>query len=123
MESRFHLRCVSALTHPATLAALAVLLVNDLLLKALWPGAWVPGKLSDLAWMILAPPLIVLALSFATRRRPSAECAAFFAAYAGLPLLTPFSIRSRWCTTPSSRGCCSSPARHPAHRSTHQTPW
>ena len=73
--------------HSATLVALAVLLVNDLLLKALWPGAWVPGKLSDLAWMMFAPPVLAYVLSFATLGRLRAQRAAFVTAYAGLPLL------------------------------------
>ena len=74
--------------HPATLGALGVLLVNDLVFKALWPGAWVPGKLSDLAWMIFAPPVLAYVLSFATTwqgRRGSERHSV--AAYAGLPLL------------------------------------
>ena len=73
--------------HPVTLGALAVLLVNDLLFKALWPGAWVPGKLSDLAWMMFAPPVLAYVLSFATLGRLRARRAAFVTAYAGLPLL------------------------------------
>ena len=72
--------------HPVTLAALGVLLVNDLLLKALWPGAWVPGKLSDLAWMMFAPPVLAYVLSFATLGRLQAQRAAFVTAFAGLPL-------------------------------------
>ena len=83
----FRQRCASALMHPVTLGALGVLLVNDLLFKALWPGAWVPGKLSDLAWMVFAPPVLAYILSFATTGRAKAQRAAFVAAYAGLPLL------------------------------------
>ena len=62
----FRQRCASALMHPVTLGALGVLLVNDLVFKAFWPGAWVPGKLSDLAWMVFAPPVLAFVLSFAT---------------------------------------------------------
>lgn len=47
------------LAHPATLGALAVLLVNDHLLKAAYPG-WLTGKLSDAAGLVLAPPLLAL---------------------------------------------------------------
>ena len=64
-----------------------MLLVNDLVFKALWPGAWVPGKLSDLAWMMFAPPVLAYILSFATLGSAQAQRAAFMAAYAGLPLL------------------------------------
>ncbi len=45
-DSGFRQRCASALTHPITVVALATLLLNDLLFKAIWPDAWVTGKLS-----------------------------------------------------------------------------
>ena len=86
-SASFRQRCASALMHPVTLVALGVLLVNDLVFKALWPGAWVPGKLSDLAWMMFAPPVLAYILSFATLGSAQAQRAAFVAAYAGLPLL------------------------------------
>ena len=57
-------RAEAALTHPATLLALATLLVNDLVFKWLWPDTWITGKLSDLAWVIFAPPLLALPLTF-----------------------------------------------------------
>ena len=83
----FRQRCASALTHPLTIGALAVLLLNDLLLKSLWPNPWTTGKLSDLAWVIFAPSLLAFLLSFVTRSRPLVERAAFVVAYIGLPLL------------------------------------
>ena len=46
-----------------------------------------PGKLSDLAWMIFAPPVLAFILSFATFGSLKTQRAAFIAAYAGLPLL------------------------------------
>ena len=64
-----------------------MLLVNDLLLKGLWPGAWIPGKLSDLAWMMFAPPVLAYVLSFVTPGRQRGQRAAFVVAYAGLPVL------------------------------------
>ena len=48
----------------STLAAVIVLLLNDHLLKQAWPG-FVTGKLSDVAGLIVAPPLV--ALLFARR--------------------------------------------------------
>lgn len=54
------------LGHPATLVALLLLVVNDHLLKSLWPGP-VTGKLSDAAGLVLAPPLLALVV-----RRPAA---------------------------------------------------
>ena len=86
LSSRF-VPCASALMHPVTLGALGVLLMNDLLFKALWPGAWIPGKLSDLAWMMFAPPVLAYILSFAMLGLAQGQRAAFAAAYAGLPLL------------------------------------
>ncbi len=83
----FRQRCASALTHPATVVALATLLLNDLLFKAMWPDAWVTGKLSDLAWVALALPLLAFLLSLFTRGNVIAARTAFLTAYAGLPLL------------------------------------
>ncbi len=48
--------------HPATVVATFVLLVNDHLLKTLWPGL-VTGKLSDVAGLLVAPPVLALAFS------------------------------------------------------------
>ena len=87
MTDNFRRRCESALTHPVTLTALAVLLINDLVLKALWPHPWTTGKLSDLAWMVFAPPLLAYLLSFAVRRNEWAQRIAFGGSYVGLPLL------------------------------------
>jgi hypothetical protein len=47
-----------ALLHPVALVALVVLVLNDHLLKALYPG-FVTGKLSDFAGMIVAPLFMV----------------------------------------------------------------
>ena len=86
-NTSFRQRCASALTHPATVVALAVLLLNDVLFKALWPGSWWTGKLSDLAWMVFAPPLLAFLMSFLTRGNSRTEKASWVAAYIGLPLL------------------------------------
>ena len=50
-------------------------------------GAWVTGKLSDLAWVVFALPLLAFLLSLITRGSVSGARAAFLSAYAGLPLL------------------------------------
>ena len=47
------------LGHPVTVVALAVLVINDHVLKAAYPG-WVTGKLSDAAGLVLAPPLLAV---------------------------------------------------------------
>ena len=85
--SSFQQQCVLALTHPLTVSAVALLLLNDLLFKSLWTGSWVTGKLSDLAWVVFAPPLLALGLSLFIRSKPHAERVALLVAYLGLPLL------------------------------------
>ncbi|HEV8280309.1 MAG TPA: hypothetical protein VGQ02_00495 [Candidatus Limnocylindrales bacterium] len=60
MARRPDARPGDGLLHPVALAALAVLIVNDQLLKAVWPGV-VTGKLSDVAGLIVAP-LVLQAL-------------------------------------------------------------
>lgn len=47
-------RPADGLLHPVVLGALVVLVLNDQVLKAAWPGL-VTGKLSDLAGLIVAP--------------------------------------------------------------------
>lgn len=56
---------------PATIIATVVLLVNDHLLKQLWPGV-VTGKVSDVAGLVVAPALLALALGVAVPRLPAA---------------------------------------------------
>ncbi|SFF86117.1 hypothetical protein SAMN05421541_12642 [Actinoplanes philippinensis] len=57
------------LGHPVTMAALAVLVINDHVLKAAHPG-WVTGKLSDAAGMLLAPPLLAALTGLIAPRLP-----------------------------------------------------
>src|SRR5690349_13352126 len=45
--------------HPVTIAATAVLLLNDHVLKQAWPGV-VTGKLSDVAGLVVAPAVLGL---------------------------------------------------------------
>src|SRR5690606_18791254 len=46
---------------PVTVASVIVLLLNDHVLKQAWPG-FVTGKLSDVAGLVVAPPLAALLL-------------------------------------------------------------
>jgi hypothetical protein len=69
-----------ALLHPVALVSLAVLVVNDHLLKAAYPG-FVTGKLSDVAALALFPIFLVAArelmvASVGRRWRPSRRAAA-----------------------------------------------
>ncbi|RAO06542.1 hypothetical protein [Micromonospora noduli] len=65
---------LSWLCHPATLFALVLLLVNDHVLKAAFPGL-VTGKLSDVAGLVLAPPLVAVLLTLLVPRLPSRAAA------------------------------------------------
>jgi hypothetical protein len=71
----------AALASPLWWAALAVLLVNDHFLKraGLVPG-WLTGKLSDLAGLVVAPPLLCVLVRARSRRAARAS----FAAVAGV---------------------------------------
>jgi hypothetical protein len=57
------------LGHPVTMAALALLVVNDHVLKHTHPG-WATGKLSDAAGMLLAPPLLAALAGLIAPRLP-----------------------------------------------------
>jgi hypothetical protein len=57
------------LVAPATLAALALLALNDGLLKRHWPGA-ISGKLSDVAICFLLPLYLSALLGLLVPRRP-----------------------------------------------------
>ncbi|HEX7744560.1 MAG TPA: hypothetical protein VF462_04780, partial [Micromonosporaceae bacterium] len=59
---------VGWLIHPVTLLGIVVLVVNDHVLKAHYSGL-VTGKLSDLAGLVVAPPLLALALMPVVPRR------------------------------------------------------
>ena len=87
VDTGFRQRCAAALTHPVTLGSLALFLLNDLALKPLWPDAWATGKLSDLAFVVVASPLLAFFLSLIVRESPRGGRLAFAVAYVGLPVL------------------------------------
>ena len=89
--------------HPITLLAVALLVVNDWVLKARWPGV-VTGKLSDLAGLAFAPIVLTAAIGLAlhaaarlgarvdpslSRRRLVASCAATALGFALVKLCPP----------------------------------
>jgi hypothetical protein len=84
---------VTVLTRPAYLAALAVLVVNDVWLKYAWPG-FATGKLSDVAGLF-----VFAVFASCVSRRPALACVAVSLAFAiwksplvePLLALTPFS--------------------------------
>ncbi len=72
-----------ALGHPLFIGAVALLLCNDHILKAAHPGPWITGKLSDIAWLVVAPLLLAALLCTAglrtSRARPLALAVPAFA--------------------------------------------
>jgi len=54
MENRLSRKALKLLCSPPSLVAMAVLLVNDHLLRRFWPS-WVTGKLGDFAWLLFFP--------------------------------------------------------------------
>lgn len=56
---------------PPTVLALVVLALNDHVWKQQWPGV-VTGKLSDVAGLVVAPPLLALVLAVGRVRHPAA---------------------------------------------------
>ncbi|MEU8181868.1 hypothetical protein AB0B85_04780 [Micromonospora sp. NPDC049044] len=61
---------LSWLGHPTTLLALVLLPVNDHVLKPAFPGP-LTGKLSDVAGLVLAPPLVAVLLTLLVPRLPA----------------------------------------------------
>lgn len=55
-------RATAALTHPATLIAMGLLLLNDFVLKTLSPS-WLTGKLSDFAGLFFLPLLLAAVIA------------------------------------------------------------
>ncbi|MEV6515260.1 hypothetical protein AB0M37_05670 [Micromonospora chalcea] len=55
------------LGHPVTVLSLIVLVLNDHVFKAAFPGV-VTGKLSDVAGLVLAPPLVAVLVTLAVPR-------------------------------------------------------
>ncbi len=82
---------VAAAGHPVVLAAAAVIFVNDLVLRVIAPG-WVTGKLSDAAFLIVAPVFGAALVALAGVPGRSARRAAAFgtvAFYVALQLWPP----------------------------------
>jgi hypothetical protein len=55
------------LAHPVTVVAIGLLLLNDHVLKVVWPG-WITGKLSDVAGLVMAPPLLGVVIAVVAPR-------------------------------------------------------
>ena len=65
-------RALISLAHPASVGALLVLLLNDHVLRRMWPSWWT-GKIGDFAWLIFraipAPAILSWLIPFRVYRR------------------------------------------------------
>ncbi|HTJ81179.1 MAG TPA: hypothetical protein VL400_05625 [Polyangiaceae bacterium] len=76
-----------ALLHPLWIASLALLLLNDHVLKGAGiVPAWLTGKLSDFAGLVMAPPLFAAMLRVRTRRGLALATLAVGVVFAALEL-------------------------------------
>ncbi|HSN98265.1 MAG TPA: hypothetical protein VLS89_08200, partial [Candidatus Nanopelagicales bacterium] len=91
------LKARRALLHPVWLTALAVLLVNDHLLKGagVLPG-WLTGKVSDYAGLIVAPALLAALLGVSSRRGLFAAHAATGAVFGAINVLPEAARAMEW---------------------------
>jgi hypothetical protein len=56
-------KALHLLSHPVSLTALGVLLLNDHLLRRVWPS-WFTGKIGDFAWLFFAPFVVAAVLAW-----------------------------------------------------------
>lgn len=63
MGNRAYRRALASLAHPLTVCAVILLLVNDFVLRRLWPS-WLTGKLGDAAWLAFAPLALAAVLAW-----------------------------------------------------------
>ena len=55
-------KIISLLSHPTAVLAIALLLINDWILRIYWPSWWT-GKIGDFAWLFFFPFLLAAILS------------------------------------------------------------
>lgn len=80
-------RALTLLAHPVTLGALGLLLLNDHVLRRLWPSWWT-GKVGDFAWLFFAPFALAAVIAWVLPRRMKRHEQITFAAAFGLTGLT-----------------------------------
>jgi hypothetical protein len=61
-------RALASLSHPLSMAAIVVLLINDHLWRKVAPS-WLTGKIGDAAWLIFAPFLLAALLAWVWPKR------------------------------------------------------
>lgn len=54
MKNRAFWKAIQILSNPITLGTIALLFINDHLLRKAWPSWWT-GKIGDFAWLYFAP--------------------------------------------------------------------
>jgi hypothetical protein len=69
MPGEAAVRRADGLVHPVPVAAIGLLVFNDHVLKAAWPGV-LSGKLSDLAGMVFFPLMLQAMAELTDRREP-----------------------------------------------------
>jgi len=67
-QNRALQRSLQALTHPVTIGAVLLLLINDHVLRVGWPSWWT-GKLGDAAWLAFFPLIAALVFSIILPRQ------------------------------------------------------
>jgi hypothetical protein len=58
--------------HPGSVAAVLVVLLNDHVLRHVWPS-WLTGKIGDFAWLVFAPLVLAALLAWLTPARLAAH--------------------------------------------------
>src|SRR3990172_4121286 len=61
-------RAIHSFAHPVSIGAVVIVLLNDHFLRIYWPSWWT-GKIGDFAWLLFAPYLVALPLSWFVPRR------------------------------------------------------
>lgn len=56
-------KALALLAHPLSLAAIGLLMLNDHLLRWMWPSWWT-GKVGDFAWLLFAPFMLAAGLAW-----------------------------------------------------------
>ena len=63
MNNAVFWKALHLLSHPVSLGAVVLLLLNDHLLRRVWPS-WATGKIGDLAWLFFAPFVLAVFLAW-----------------------------------------------------------
>ena len=63
MTNQAFRRTLSCLSHPITIGSVMLLLLNDHVLRVLWPSWWT-GKLGDFTWLVFFPFVLAAILAW-----------------------------------------------------------